>query len=72
MRFFPFAGICNKYFRKIALRGLTVSFFLFGSVCGGILSTVRIKEALIQSLSYFVISIMMQDKEKDDANNEAI
>ncbi len=31
-----------------------------------------LKEALIKSLSYFVISIMMQDKEKDDANSEAI
>ncbi len=27
-----------------------------------------LKEALIQSLSYFATSIMMQDQEKDDAN----
>ena len=32
----------------------------------------RVKEALIQSLSYFAISIIMQDKEKGDANSEAI
>ena len=28
------------------------------------------KEALIKSLSYFATSIIMQDKEKDDENNE--
>ncbi len=53
MRFFPFDGICNEYFRKIALRGLTVSFFLFGSVCGEILSVVRIKENLWRPLGAF-------------------
>ncbi len=30
------------------------------------------QEALIESLSYFAISIMMQDKEKADANSCAI
>ena len=29
-----------------------------------------VKEALIKSLSYFAISIIMQDKEKDDENSE--
>ncbi len=29
-----------------------------------------VREALIKSLSYFVTSIIMQDKEKDDENSE--
>ncbi len=33
-------------------------------------SSLTIKEALIQSLSYFATSIIMQDKEKGDANSE--
>ena len=32
----------------------------------------NLKEPLIKSLSYFAISIIMQDKEKADANSEAI